>query len=122
MAKKLDLHMSDTLNKIDLKVYEEEINHNILFTFDIFDSANDSKYILKLEEKIAALLFEGLNQIFIEDDTEYQTDEKKPSPSPNALQEISFKTLEDFFEQLKGCDKKHFSCTEDEENDDEEDF
>lgn len=74
MGKKLDIHISDTVEKIDLKIYEEDTNNKTIFTFDIEDSRNNTKTTLILEEKIAAILFEGLNNIFIEDDTEYQTD------------------------------------------------
>lgn len=96
--KKLDIHISDIVEKIDLKIFEEENNDKTIFTFEFNDSRDNSKIILKLEEKIAALLFEGLNQIFIEDDSDDKV----------TTNEKTFELLEKFFEILKEKDNEHF--------------
>lgn len=97
--RKLDIHISDIVEKIDLKIFEEDVDTKTIFTFEINDSRDDSKVILTLEEKVAALLFEGLNHIFIENDDEVEVD---------TADEKTFELFEKFFEILKQKDNEHF--------------
>ncbi|MGN1327604.1 MAG: hypothetical protein ACI4VQ_06000 [Clostridia bacterium] len=97
--RKLDIHISDIVEKIDLKIFEEDVDTKTIFTFEINDSRDDSKVILKLEEKVAALLFEGLNHIFIENDDEVDVD---------TADEKTFELFEKFFEILNQKDNEHF--------------
>lgn len=98
--KKLDIHISDIVEKIDLKIFEEDIKDRTIFTFEFNDSRDNSEVVLKLEEKVAALLFEGLNHIFIEDDS---IDEIKED-TPENTSEI----FENFFKILQQKDIEHF--------------
>lgn len=108
--KKLDVYITDTINDIDLKIFEEEINEVTCFTLGVHKKKDNSRFILKVDEETAAIIFEGLNQIFVEDDSDYQ----RPSPEPDSPQEIDVTQV--FFDTLKKCDKKHF-CSEDEDDD-----
>lgn len=99
--KKLDIHISDIVEKIDLKIFEEDVKDKTIFTFEFNDSRDNSEIILKLEEKVAALLFEGLNHIFIESDDEEEVDIDTPE------EDVASK-LEMFFKILQEKDNEHF--------------
>ena len=72
-----------------------------IFTFEFNDSRDNYEIILKLEEKVAALLFEGLNHIFIESDDEEEVDIDTPE------EDVASK-LEMFFKILQEKDNEHF--------------
>lgn len=99
MEKKLCTDVDDTVNKINLKIYETEMSSgNTIFDFEIKEN-NFGYYKFCLDENVAAILFEGLCQIFENDDTDYQRDYKKD-------------ILGDFFKTLNEYDKKHFEQKE----------
>lgn len=99
--KRLLIDISDTVAELNLKIYETTIRNKQVFEC-IFKS-EDGSYGAKLtlEEAMAALLFEGFNNIFVEDDTEYQTDEDKQK---DVYKEI----FEHFFNNLKKKDEDYF--------------
>lgn len=92
-------HVSDIKENLDLEIYESERNNKTMFDCYVTDLNTGEKVCLTLGEKAAALMYVGLGQVFVEDDTEYQTDEPKQEPQD---------TLEDFFSYLNKCDKEHF--------------
>lgn len=100
MNKKLDIHITDTVEGIDLKIYEQKICNTTMFTFNIEDSRDGQKVSFTTEEKIAAILFEGLNNIFVEDDTEYQTDQD--------VETNNIEDLNNFFKIIEKNDVKFF--------------
>jgi uncharacterized protein YdcH (DUF465 family) len=107
MEEKLDVHITDTVENLDLKIYEEETNEGTIFSLHINRLGEEKVTVLKMKETIAALIFEGLNQIFIEDDTEYQRDEDTVCKKQSTKD-----VLEDFFNILYQCDKEHFDIRE----------
>ncbi len=98
MERKLSTHIEDVVNKIDLKIYETEMpSGDSVFDFEIKEK-NFGYYKFCLDENVAAIFFEGLCQIFENDDTDYKRDDE----------EYSKKVLGDFFNLLKKCDKEYF--------------
>ena len=99
--KKLLIDISDVTEELNLKIFETTVKGRQVF--ECIFSSEDGSYgaKLSLENKIAALLFEGFNQIFIEDDTEYQTDKDE---NENDYKEI----FERFFGMLQKKDKDYF--------------
>ena len=59
--KKLDIHISDIVEKIDLKIFEEDIKDKTIFTFEFNDSRDNSEIILKLEEKVGNIFLTFVN-------------------------------------------------------------
>lgn len=105
--KKLDIHISDIVEKIDLKIFEEDYNGKTIFTFEVEDSRDNSTTVLKLEEKVAALIFEGLSHLFVEADDDKDTNEEDDEEDI-AIDENPLETLKMFFEMLNLKDKEHF--------------
>jgi hypothetical protein len=96
---KLLTYITDVVEDIDLKIYERTQEGKTVFDCYMIKLGNDYIQKITIEEKEAAILFEGFNQIFKEDDTEYQTDEDYKSASD---------ILNEFFGTLKQCDIEHF--------------
>ena len=97
---KLDIHISDIVENIDLKIYEKQEKDITNFIFHIEDFRDKSEHIFKMEEKIAAIVFEGLNHIFVE------VDENKSMDTIN--EDTSANILDTFFKILKQNDIEHF--------------
>lgn len=103
--KRLIVHITDIVEKIDLKIFEDENGNKVNFIFEINDTRDNSTSIFKVEEKVAAIIYEGLNNVFTEVD---ETDEQ--SQTKNSLT-----ILQEFFQTLQNKDKEHFGLNEDEE-------
>lgn len=101
MEQSYDVHITDTVENLDLKIKmipSKENKDKVIFNCYVKDNETNKDFSLILEEKIAALLYVGFQQIFIEDGTEYQTDTKY---NPEEI-------LQKFFTQLRKCDEEHF--------------
>lgn len=93
--RKLITHIEDIQNDIDLKIYENKMfPKNSILDFEI-NEKNFGYFKFCLDENVAAIMFEGLCQIFENDDTDYQREYEKD-------------VLGDFFKVLNEYDKKHF--------------
>lgn len=92
-------HVSDIKENLDLKIYEKDKNGKTIFECYVTNENTGEEVCLTLGEKIAALVYVGLGQIFTEDDSEYQTNEPKKQAED---------ILTDFFDYLNKCDKEHF--------------
>lgn len=115
MEQKWDVHITDTVENLDLKIKitpSRENKDKVNFNCYITDLNTNKKSIITYEEKMAALLYVGFQQIFVEDDTEYQFVEHQTNTqySPEDI-------LEKFFTHLKKCDEEHFRMGSDNEED-----
>lgn len=105
MGRMLDVDISDEMENLNLKIFEEDINEKTIFSFEIRDMSTGQLVGFRAEEKIAAILFEGLSNIFENDDSEFQYDFDECDDEED---EDDFYQMDRFFEILGEQNKEFF--------------
>lgn len=100
------VHIEDINNKLELKVFENKTMSDIDYLEFVMSEKNGTTISFGLEEKNAALLFEGLCQIFENDNSEYRRDCDACATRKNSTTE--YNELDKFFEILEEYNEKYF--------------